>query len=94
MRPERLTTESPLAESSPADQRTEGSSSANGWEALAGKLAQDGLTSDDLMAVEALAWRASKAGCAEVESACVTVICALQGNWGKPPNAEVRDPAT
>ncbi len=32
MRPKRLTTESPLAESSPADQRTEGSSSANGWE--------------------------------------------------------------
>lgn len=30
MRPERLTTGSPLAESSPADQRTEGSSSANG----------------------------------------------------------------
>jgi hypothetical protein len=30
MRPKRLTTESPLAESSPADQRTEGSSLANG----------------------------------------------------------------
>lgn len=30
MRPKRLTTGSPLAESSPADQRTEGSSSANG----------------------------------------------------------------
>jgi hypothetical protein len=34
MRPERVTTESPLAESSPADQRTEGSPSANGSVAM------------------------------------------------------------
>ena len=32
MRPKRLTTGSPLAESSVAEKRTEGSSSANGWE--------------------------------------------------------------
>lgn len=72
----------------PEDDGNSELAAATGSVELARKLQMDGLTSDDLMPVEALAYRAAKAGCKEVEDACVTVICVLQGNYGIPPNSD------
>lgn len=59
---------------------------------LAERLAQQDLTSDDLMIVEALACRARKAGCDEVLNAAITVISALQGYYtGEPHHPEKGD---
>jgi len=88
MRPERLTTESPLAESSPADQRTEGSSSANGSAQSVTFIAEKSDTKFELTEAEKqhlddlLAWQ---------ERSAKSLI--RLGGTGEAPNDKLRDAA-
>lgn len=49
------------------------------------KLKSPDLAKETAIELEALAWRASRAGCKEVEDAAMIVISALQGGYSKEP---------
>lgn len=55
---------------------------------ISDKLKSPDLAKDTEIELEALAWRARRAGCQEVEDAAVIVISALQGGYAKEPEAQ------